>query len=274
MQDTSPVQQIAPAKINLTLHVTGQRQDGYHLLDSLVVFADMGDRLTLTRGDGSLTLSGPLAAGVPTDARNLVMKAMEFAGLTADVHLEKHLPAAAGIGGGSSDAAATLRGLAQIHGTDLPRDTHRLGADIPVCLIGRAARMQGIGDIVTPLAPLPALHGVLINPRVEVPTPSVFKALTRRDNPPMPDLPEGPDTRTLIDWLKTTRNDLEAPAIAIAPIIGTVLERLSQDPDCRLARMSGSGATCFGLSETRDAAEAMAQRLAYPEWWVQPVSFR
>ncbi|WP_407494659.1 4-(cytidine 5'-diphospho)-2-C-methyl-D-erythritol kinase [Pseudooceanicola sp. MF1-13] len=269
------VEEFAPAKINLTLHVTGQRSDGYHLLDSLVVFADVGDRLTIrTAPQASMTVTGPLADGVPDDARNLVMKALAFADTTAHVDLEKHLPAAAGIGGGSSDAAATLRGVAKLTGRGTPSDAYRLGADIPVCLIASVARMQGIGEIVTPLPPLPPLHAVLVNPRVDVPTPQVFKAMTKRDNPPMPALQDWPDTASLIDWLKTTRNDMEPAACAIAPVITDVLTRLSKDPACLLARMSGSGATCFALTDTRDKAEAMASRLADTSWWVQPVTLR
>lgn len=273
MTDTPPVQEFAPAKINLTLHVTGRRPDGYHLLDSLVVFADTGDRLTLRPGPRTLHVTGPLATGVPTDDRNLVIKAMAFAGVDASVQLEKHLPAAAGIGGGSSDAAATLRGLARLHGTALPVETHRLGADVPVCLVARAARMAGIGEQVTPLPALPPLHGVLVNPGVEVATPEVFRSLHSRDNPPMPALPHWHDTADLIAWLKVMRNDMEPAARTLRPEITDVLAALAADPACQLARMSGSGATCFGLTMTRDAADQMAARIARPGWWVQPVTF-
>jgi len=219
-----------------------------------------------------LTVNGPLADGVPTDHSNLIMKAMAFAGQSATVALEKHLPAAAGIGGGSSDAAATLRGLSKLTGTPAPNDPQALGADVPVCMIARVARMQGIGDIVTPLPELPPLFAVLINPRVEVPTPKVFSALASRTNPAMPAMPNWSDTGELINWLGLTRNDLEPPARQIAPEIDQVLTRMTADPDCLLARMSGSGATCFALTDTRAKATAMAARLATSGWWVQPAT--
>lgn len=269
------VQDDAPAKINLTLHVTGQRADGYHLLDSLVVFADIGDRITVTPSDTSrLTVTGPRAAGVPTDASNLVLRAAALMNQPADVTLDKHLPAMAGIGGGSSDAAATLRALSRATGTPVPANPEALGADVPVCLIARATRMQGVGEVLTPLPGLPDLHGVLINPGVDVPTPRVFADLASKTNPPMPaTLPDWPDAAALASWLSTMRNDLETPARALAPAIGATLTALAADPDCLLARMSGSGATCFGLTETRAKADAMAARLTRPGWWVQPVTF-
>jgi len=269
------VQDFAPAKINLTLHVTGRRADGYHLLDSLVVFADVGDRLTLAPADDmSLKLTGPRADGLAADATNLVWRAADLFGQPARITLEKHLPAMAGIGGGSSDAAATLRALARATGRPLPPRPETLGADVPVCLPARAARMQGVGEKVTPLPPLPPLHGVLVNPGADVPTPSVFARLTRRENAPMPaTLPPWPDAVTLIDWLATMRNDLEPPARAVAPVINDVLKTLRADPACRLARMSGSGATCFALTTTRAEAEALANRLTRPDWWIQPATF-
>lgn len=269
------VQEDAPAKINLTLHVTGRRPDRYHLLDSLVVFADVGDRLDVVAADrASLRVTGPRADGVPVDASNLVLKAVRWMGLPAQITLEKHLPAMARIGGGSSDAAATLRALSRITGQEIPSGTEALGADVPVCIPARAARMQGVGEIVTPLTALPALHGVLVNPGVDVPTPQVFKHLTSRTNAPMPDaLPRWTNTDEMIDWLAGMRNDLEPPAIEAAPVIGDVLTILRDDPACRLARMSGSGATCFALTNTRKDADAMASRFTRPDWWVQPVSF-
>ncbi len=272
MAETQPMAEFAPAKINLTLHVTGQRPDGYHLLDSLVVFADVGDRLTLALSDTpALTVTGPRAEGVPGDARNLALRAAEMAGTKVRIALDKHLPAAAGIGGGSSDAAAVLRGISRLTGLAPPDDTVRLGADVPVCLPARAARMQGVGEIVTPVADLPPLHAVLVNPGVEVATPACFARLTTRTNPPMPDpLPRWSGPADLIDWLATMRNDLEPPACHIAPVIDDLLETLRADPACRLARMSGSGATCFALTDTAAHARAMAARLSRPQWWVQP----
>lgn len=263
----------APAKINLTLHVTGRRDDGYHLLDSLVVFADFGDRITVRPATATrLTVTGPMAAGVPVDAGNLVLKAAALIGITADIMLEKYLPAAAGIGGGSSDAAATLRALSEMTNVAVPHDVLSLGADVPVCLAGGAARMRGIGEDVTPLPGVPPLYAVLVNPGVAVATPEIFAGLTTRDNPAMSEpLPTWPETSDFMAWLATQRNDLQAPAVAKAPIIAEVLATLLDTPGCQLARMSGSGATCFGLYDSAERASAAAGRLAQdrPGWWVR-----
>ncbi len=264
-----PITEFAPAKINLALHVTGQRADGYHLLDSLVAFAEIGDRITAASAPTlTLEVSGPKQAGVPTDDSNLVLKAARLFGVDgAALHLEKHLPAAAGIGGGSSDAAAALRALSRLSGRPLPPDTERLGADIPVCLVPQCQRMEGVGERITPLPPLPETAILLVNPGVHQPTPAVFKALAQKTNPPLPAIPAFPTATSLIAWLKETRNDLEPPAIHGAPVIAEVLESLSSAP---LARMSGSGATCFALFETREEAEKLANALrsARPEWWI------
>jgi 4-diphosphocytidyl-2-C-methyl-D-erythritol kinase len=262
------IKAFAPAKVNLTLHVTGQRADGYHLLDSLVVFADVGDRLQVGLGAPSLTVHGPLADGVPTDGRNLVLRAAELMEAEAQISLEKHLPAAAGIGGGSSDAAAVLRALQQLTGRLAPDAGLSLGADVPVCLHASAAMMRGIGEVVEPIPNLPALHAVLVNPRVEVPTGAVFKGLARKDNPEMEPLPAPAD---LIGWLRRQRNDLEPPACAVQPVIGQVLQALEQTEACQLARMSGSGATCFALYPDAEAARRAAGALNGRGWWVQPV---
>ncbi len=259
----------APAKINLTLHVTGQRADGYHLLDSLVVFADIGDRITAQRApETSLTVTGPMSQGVPTSPENLALRAAARMEIPVALTLEKHLPAAAGIGGGSSDAAATLRALSALSGTPLPADLGlSLGADVPVCTLARAATMRGIGEDIAPVDGLPPLPAVLVNPRVDVSTPSVFHALASKTNPAMEIIPQGTDIRTFSDWLATQRNDLEPPARALAPEINATLSALS---DALCARMSGSGATCFGLYPTQDAAHAAATRIrtAHPGWWV------
>ncbi|MDD9716750.1 4-(cytidine 5'-diphospho)-2-C-methyl-D-erythritol kinase [Dinoroseobacter sp. PD6] len=274
-----PIAGFAPAKINLTLHVTGQREDGYHLLDSLVVFADIGDRLVLDPDAAlGLTVSGPRAAGVPTGPENLILKAAAHLGAARGaIHLEKHLPAAAGIGGGSSDAATALRVHAQAMGCALPDDGAALGADVPVCLRGQATRMSGIGEALTPVAGLPPLPAVLVNPGVDVPTPAVFRGLRQKENPPMPaDLPGFATPTDCARWLATQRNDLEPPARAAAPVIDSVLAEIAGDPDCLLARMSGSGATCFGLFETPAQAQAAAETLStrHPDWWVAPTLLR
>lgn len=261
----------APAKINLALHVTGQREDGYHLLDSLVMFADVGDTVTVrAASEMSLCVTGPRAEGVPTDARNLCWRAAETFGCPVAITLDKHLPAMAGIGGGSSDAAATLRAMAELHHRPFPRQAlDRLGADVPVCTVAHAARMSGIGDVVQPLV-LPPQHAVLVNPGVDVPTPQVFKALTQKRNPEMTALPEAGGADAFLDWLHKQRNDLQPPAIALQPVIATVLDTLRATPGSRLARMSGSGATCFALYDDRAAAETAARALrgTWPQWWI------
>ncbi|MHC0054211.1 4-(cytidine 5'-diphospho)-2-C-methyl-D-erythritol kinase [Actibacterium sp. D379-3] len=266
----------APAKVNLTLHVTGQRSDGYHLLDSLVAFADVGDRVTVSAAADrlSLVVVGPQAGGVPVDDSNLVLKAARFLGVTdAAITLDKQLPAAAGIGGGSSDAAAALRALSALTGRPLPADRGlALGADVPVCLAAHAMRMGGIGEVLTPVPALPPVWCVLANPGVGVATPAVFRALHRRDNPAMPtDIPAFACARDLAVWLATQRNDLQAPAVALAPVIAPVLAALADLPGALLSRMSGSGATCFALFENGDQARAGAETLAgaHPGWWVR-----
>ena len=272
----------APAKVNLALHVTGRRADGYHLLDSLVVFAGVGDWLDVERAETSrLTVTGPFAEGVPAGPENLIWKAH---GLFADapplhVTLEKHLPHAAGIGGGSSDAAALLRVLSGPFGC-APRDTPALlslGADLPVCLSDRPQRMSGIGETVAPVPALPPLDLVLVNPGVSVPTGRVFQTLRSTNGAPLDAMAwacgVGDPLDGFLAWLTAQRNDLEAPARAIAPEIQDTLDALSATEGCRLARMSGSGATCFGLYDGRrpDLARDAAARIAsaHPLWWVQ-----
>jgi 4-diphosphocytidyl-2-C-methyl-D-erythritol kinase len=269
------IEAFAPAKINLTLHVTGRREDGYHELDSLVVFADIGDRLRVAPSDTTmLTVAGPMAAGVPVDASNLVVKAAGLMGVTADIHLEKHLPNAAGLGGGSSDAAATLATLAELYGRPVPDNLLGLGADIPVCLHGGAARMRGLGEQIAPLAGLPVLHAVLVNPKLPVMTKEVFAGLERTQNPAMPEtLPAFKGAGELIEWLATMRNDLEAPATRAEPVVQQVFDTLKVTPGCHLARMSGSGGTCFGLYSDAETAASAAGRLheQNPGWWVKAV---
>lgn len=272
------VEVFAPAKINLTLHVTGQREDGYHLLDSLVAFAYVGDRLTLTRSaQTTLSVTGPFAGSVPKGPDNLVYRAADLMGLTAAITLEKNLPVASGIGGGSADAAAALHGLAKLHNRSVPgtADLLTLGADVPACVLGGLLRMRGIGEqldiIDTGLLSWPML---MVNPGIAVSTPDVFRALKSKSNPPMDDPFElGPLPHTedaFPDWLTRQRNDLEAPACEIAPEIGHVLAMLKAQGGCQLARMSGSGATCFALFGHEDAMHAAKSRIAAenPSWWV------
>jgi 4-diphosphocytidyl-2-C-methyl-D-erythritol kinase len=269
--------EFAPAKINLALHVTGRRGDGYHLLDSLVVFAGVGDRVTVAASDARrFDLTGPQSAKLTATPDNSVLRAAQLFGGEQGWHitLDKVLPVASGIGGGSADAAATLRLLARFWGLPLPpvADVLALGADVPVCLAGRAARMTGIGEGISPLPhALPPAWLVLANPGVPVPTPMVFKALTAADNPGLPDdLPLWATADQMAGFLRTMRNDLERPAIGIAPVIADVKAALGAEPGCLMARMSGSGATCFGLFGDAAGAAAAARSLRgrHPGWWV------
>lgn len=274
----------APAKINLALQVTGRRSDGYHLLDTLVVFAGLGDVVDVEACDDiTLEIKGPYAGVLKAGADNLVLKAAHLLkqaalarGITvpgAAITLTKNLPIASGIGGGSADAAATLHGLYQFWSLEnaqieLSSIALKLGADVPMCLQSTSLRATGIGEIIEPVN-LPTLYLVLINPGVEVSTAAVFSNLTLSHQTPMLPLPESPSLPELICWLKGTSNDLQAPAIAAASVIQDVLDNLSGCDDCFLARMSGSGATCFGLFSSLKSAEKAALDLGRqnPSWW-------
>lgn len=270
------VKVFAPAKINLSLHVTGQRDDGYHMLDSLVVFVDVGDQITAEAADQtSLAVTGPFAQGVPLGDSNLVVKAATACGFPMALTLDKRLPPSSGIGGGSADAAATIRAAMRLGGPQMtPDHALLLGADVPVCLTSKSARMQGVGDLLRPVK-LPELHIVLVNPGVEVSTPAVFSRLERKDNHPMPEeLPHWPDSLAFADWLGTQRNDLQSPAAKLAPEVAAVLVALALSTEVLLTRMSGSGATCFAIYPDRFKAEAAAAQIAQsnPWWWVKAAS--
>ncbi len=261
----------APAKINLFLHVTGRRPDGYHQLDSLAVFAGIGDFLSAQPAERlSLEVSGPFGAALGDEPDNLVLRAARALGHHgAALHLLKHLPVASGIGGGSSDAAAALRVLAELWGvqTNLPELALRLGADVPVCLGRRAARMGGIGEVLAPPPRLPDFGLLLVNPGVAVSTAAVFRVRTGGFSPPA-DLPAyWPDAAAMAADLSALGNDLEAPAMALQPVIGEALAALRALPGVLLARMSGSGATCFGLLASPGAARDAAAAQARPGWW-------
>ena len=276
----APLVERARAKVNLTLTVLGRRADGYHELDSLVGFADVHDVLGLAPGPLGLEIAGPCAASLGAGDDNLVLRAARafgqaFAGtVSGRFTLRKNLPLASGIGGGSADAAAALRLLARANGLpcdspDLFAVAGRLGADVPVCLRGAACRMRGIGERLGPPLALPPLHGVLVNPGVAVETATVFSALA---------LPPGeirqPATRGDHDLraeILHGANDLQPAAMRIAPQIGAALHSLGGQQGCLAARMSGSGATCFGLFERSDTAAAAAARISAdrPGWWVQ-----
>jgi 4-diphosphocytidyl-2-C-methyl-D-erythritol kinase len=277
----------APAKINLTLRILGRRADGYHQLESLVVFARLCDQLTLIPGQAlSLDVRGPTAAASGPTADNLVLKATDALAQTVNrlevgrFLLEKTLPVAAGIGGGSADAAAALRLLARAN--SLALDDSRLlaaacktGADVPVCLDPKARVMRGIGELLSPPLELPELPAVLVNPGVAAATKDVFAALARNGYPvddirtDWNSLPR--DHAGLIDFLRSERNDLEPPATALYPAISEALAALRAAEGCCLARMSGSGSTCFGIFETEREAEAAARLLLarQPSWWVR-----
>ncbi len=279
------------AKVNLSLRVVGRRADGYHDLESVVAFADCADRLTLEPGgELKLVTTGPLAAACGDAADNLVFKAAKLLAEAVpnlklgSFALDKVLPVAAGIGGGSADAAAALRLLARLN--DLPLDDPRLqqvalatGADVPVCLLSRACDMTGVGEQLLPLM-LPRMPCVMVNPRVPVATKDVFQALGLRNGELLvgaTDVLEAPawpaEGGSIADWvevLETVANDLEAPALRIEPVIGDVLEALRASAGVKLSRMSGSGATCFAIYGAPAEAHAAAEEIRrdHPGWWV------
>jgi 4-diphosphocytidyl-2-C-methyl-D-erythritol kinase len=288
----APLVEPAPAKINLTLEVRGRRGDGYHELESLVAFARVGDRLRLVPGETlALDLRGPLAAALDGAGDNLVLKAARelaarIEGLTLGrFELWKRLPVAAGVGGGSSDAAAALRLMARVNA--LRPDDPRLaeaacatGADVPVCMQARARLVRGIGEDLSDPLDLPKLSAVLVNPAVALATKDVFGAFSARAAPRTRDaIPGSPalhaaaiprDRDELVSLLRARDNDLEEAAISLAAVVAELLAELRALPACELARMSGSGATCFAIFRTARAALAAARalRAAHPRWWV------
>ena len=296
LDDRPVLTERAPAKVNLTLHVLGRRPDGYHEIESLVVFAGAADRLTLRPSpELSLTVEGPTAEAAGPPAENLVLRVVRALVerrptlAVGAFHLVKRLPAAAGIGGGSSDAAAALRLVARLN--DLPQDdpdviaaARATGADIPVCLDPCGRMMRGAGEKVGPPVVLPPLYGVLVNPGVAVSTADIFRALglvpgARYGGAPHPDIEGtalGDGTAALDEALAAARNDLESLATGIAPEIGVALSRLSATAHCRLVRMTGSGATVFGLYPDCHAAARAARtiRSEEPAWWVKPTVLR
>jgi 4-diphosphocytidyl-2-C-methyl-D-erythritol kinase len=282
-----PLVEHAPAKVNLTLRVIGRRADGYHELESLVAFADISDRLSLMPGAKlALAVSGPNAAQAGGSADNLVLKAARA--LAARIpslalgafDLEKKLPVAAGIGGGSTDAAAALRLLARANA--LAADDPRLyaaagstGADVPICVAARPRLMHGIGEKLSPPVALPTLPAVLVNPGAALATKDVFAGWTKPSTPATPfdlsALSKSTSHEEFLRLLKPQPNDLEAAAIALAPVIAEVLAALRALPGCGLARMSGSGSTCFGLFSSAAEAAAAEKILGakHPHWWVR-----
>lgn len=284
---TNSVRVFAPAKINLFLHVGERRRDGFHVLQSLVVFVDVGDELRLSPARRfTLALDGPFAHALEDQADNLVLRAAQALGqglgldAGANIVLTKNLPVASGIGGGSADAAATLRGLVCLW-RDF-RDQIKLitcadavaatvGSDVPVCASSVPSWMEGRGEIVTPAGILAHYPMVLVNPGAPVATADVFRALESRSGTSMDKPPNLHDKNALLQFLATTRNDLEVPASAIQPAIGDVLKILAAQPGALMVRMSGSGATCFALFEYEAASQAAAESIAAqrPGWWVR-----
>lgn len=280
-----PVTETAPAKVNLALHVTGRRPDGYHELESLVVFADVSDEIVVTPAKkDSLRVTGPFAEAAGNGDSNLVARALaafrarwpERIGTGLAIDLRKNLPVAAGLGGGSADAAAALRLFASLDApplalTDLSELALSLGADVPACLFSRPCEIRGVGEIIHPLQSFPDLHLVLVNPLQPVVTADVFRRLQSRDNPGMPPI-EQPLTRPaqLGLWLSETRNDLEPAAIALLPVIGELIDRIGTIDGCILSRMSGSGGTVFGLFGSAAQAHQAAHELRglWPDYWV------
>ncbi len=274
---------IAPAKVNLALHVTGRRADGYHLLDSLVAFSSHGDLLEVEGGaEDDFFVSGHFAAHVPIGETNLVTRARdllretfgESACAPVHLHLEKNLPVASGIGGGSADAAAALRLLVRHWRIDIDEATLEklglsLGADVPMCLSSKPLLARGIGEALEELPHFPALPLVLVNPNIPLSTPEVFSRLERRDNPPLSPLGAFTDTVSAAHWLKEARNDLEDPACQLVPQIEDARDALRR-AGALFARMSGSGATCFGVFSTRPEADQAAALLEerHPDWFV------
>lgn len=280
-----PTVQLAPAKVNLALHVTRRREDGYHDLESLVVFADVADELAASpAASDSLTIGGPFAKALGQGETNLVSRAVAaFRARWPDavptglaLHLTKNLPVAAGIGGGSADAAAALRLMTGLSGrpivrTELADLAAGLGADVPACLVSTPLVARGVGEVLAPLPEFPALHIVLVNPMIPLATADVFRRLRAHDNYPLPELPS-PLTRPaqLGLWLAETRNDLQPPAVKLVPVIGDIVAQLAETQGCMLARMSGSGATVFGLFGSSGQAHQAAQvmRADNPDHWV------
>ncbi len=287
---TAPLSLYAPAKVNLFLHVLRRREDGYHDLESLIVFVDTGDRLTVSPGpEFTLTIRGPFSGALAHEpvTDNLVYRAglelIERAGAAprgAHLELEKNLPVAAGLGGGSADAAASLRVLMTAWDLALPQAELEalalsLGADVPVCLTCRPSFVGGVGEIMTDTPRLPPLWAVLVNSGTPVPTGRVFKGLDPEAlaGVPGPDVAAAAfgDREAFIAALEKTRNDLEPSALRVAPDIAEVLEALAAEDGCLLARMSGSGGTCFGLFASAVEAEGARARLAsrHPAWWAE-----
>ena len=266
---------LAPAKVNLTLHVIGQQEDGLHLLDSLVTFPKIGDTLSFLNSEQrNLSVTSNESINVPTDNKNLILKAAGIINskYSRSILLKKILPIAAGIGGGSADAAATIRDAINLGYKVSSQDIVKLGADVLACLESQPLRMTGIGDQLKLIDPWPRDgYMILVNPRVPLATKKVFAALEQKNNRPMPPcLPVLSKFKELVYFIKGQRNDLEHTAIKLEPIIQKVLFEIGKNKNCLISRMSGSGPTCFGLFENYTKAYAAKLRLMndFPNWWI------
>ena len=266
---------IARAKVNLALHAIGRSTRGRHLLDSIVSFTKFGDSVEVENDCRRvLNVTGPMASSVPRGSSNLALRAAELFDRPDGyrISLVKRIPVAAGLGGGSADAAAVLYSLSRLTDSSFPGSDEimGLGSDIPVCLFGKNARVQGEGDQVFPLERLPSFPMVLVNPGVPLSTRDVFAALRNPANPPLDLLPRDGSKDLWLSWLAKQRNDLESAARILLPAVGCVLARIRGCAGCRLARMSGSGATCFGIFDTDEQAQAAAEdvRAQNSGWWV------
>ncbi len=284
--------EFAPAKINLALHVVGRRLDGYHALDSFVAFADVGDELHFSESPDRrglhLSITGPFAAALDDGPSNMVRKSWDaladrcpFEAPGMRIDLVKNLPIASGLGGGTADAAATLRGLIHcwtltIARSELNSLAVSLGADVPVSILSTAQRMNGIGETLEPLADWRPTPAVLVNPGIQCLTADVFRAANLPPGEPaFPGLPPGAGHADAA-WLRQCRNDLQTTAITLLPVIGEVIASLERCAGIEVARMSGSGATCFGLFDSEAPARAAAAEIAleHPDWWVRQTTLR
>ena len=269
----------ASAKVNLCLKIVGQKSDGFHLLDSIVGFTEFGDHLSFKKSDElKLTAKGAFSDQIPVDKSNLILKAAELLRTInniktgAHITLTKNLPPSAGLGGGSSDAAATIRGLSRLWGTDLPEidDLMKIGSDLPVCINQKTQHMKGFGEVLEEINTFPNLPILLVNPLKKVSTQTVFRMLKNKKNPPLSKYEKlFQAKKDWINWLLLQRNDLMEPAVKVEPVISEVLRLISKQISVEKVSMSGSGATCFGIFENKhDCDLAMKRvRLERPDWW-------